>query len=161
MPTHVKSLSRHNISDALPDRNSGSNKIGQAALPHKNIHLDLWTDKLLKLKQNWFDKSSSDQQPEYAPNSILDKWKPLLQQSYPSIDKNNWKNFIDNHFYLQYVDDEYELSPLTLNINEDESIVSFLDQLSGRIIERGRTIEDSINKTIEFDTIPYNSIVLK
>ena len=116
---------------------------------------------LLKLKQNWFDKSSSDQQPEYAPNSILDKWKPLLQQSYPSIDKNNWKNFIDNHFYLQYVDDEYELSPLTLNINEDESIVSFLDQLSGRIIERGRTIEDSINKTIEFDTIPYNSIVLK
>ena len=123
--------------------------------------LDLWTDKLLKLKQNWFDKSSSDQQPEYAPNSILDKWKPLLQQSYPSIDKNNWKNFIDNHFYLQYVDDEYELSPLTLNINEDESIVSFLDQLSGRIIERGRTIEDSINKTIEFDTIPYNSIVLK
>ena len=106
MPTHVKSLSRHNISDALPDRNSGSNKIGQAALPHKNIHLDLWTDKLLKLKQNWFDKSSSDQQPEYAPNSILDKWKPLLQQSYPSIDKNNWKNFIDNHFYLQYVDDE-------------------------------------------------------
>ena len=59
-----------------------------------------------------------------------------LQQSYPSIDKNNWKNFIDNHFYLQYVDDEYELSPLTLNINEDESIVSFLDQLSGRIIER-------------------------
>ena len=123
--------------------------------------LDLWTDKLLKLKQNWFDKSSSDQQPEYAPNSILDKWKPLLQQSYPSIDKNNWKNFIDNHFYLQYVDDEYELSPLTLNINENESIVSFLAQLSGRIIERGRTIEDSINKTIEFDTIPYNSIVLK
>ncbi|MBS6826322.1 MAG: hypothetical protein KH303_10800, partial [Firmicutes bacterium] len=50
---------------------------------------------------------------------------------------------------------------LTLNLNEDESIVSFLDQLSGRIIERGRTIEDSINKTIEFDTIPYNSIVLK
>ena len=123
--------------------------------------LDLWTDKLLKLKQNWFDKPSSDQQPEYAPNSILDKWKLLLQQSYPSIDKNNWKNFIDNHFYLQYVDDEYELSPLILNINEDESIVSFLDQLSGRIIECGRTIEDSINKTIEFDTIPYNSIVLK
>lgn len=48
-----------------------------------------------------------------------------------------------------------------IHINEDESIVSFLDQLSGRIIERGRTIEDSINKTIEFDTIPYNSIVLK
>ena len=122
--------------------------------------LDLWTDKLLTLKQDWFDKLSSDQQPE--DSAILNKWKPLLQQLYSSIDKNaNWKNFIDDHFYLQYVNDKYELSPLTLDINKDESIVSFLDQFSGRIIKRGETIKHSINKTIEFDTIPYNSIVLK
>ena len=38
MPTHIKSLSRHNISDGSHFWNDGSAHTGLAALPHKNIH---------------------------------------------------------------------------------------------------------------------------
>ena len=49
MPTHIKSLSRHNISEGSRFWNGGSTQTGLAALPHKNIHLrnanilDIWS----------------------------------------------------------------------------------------------------------------------
>ena len=39
MPTHIKSLSRHNISDGSHFWNGGSVQPGLAALPHKNIQV--------------------------------------------------------------------------------------------------------------------------
>lgn len=126
---------------------------------------DLWTTKLSYLKQQWFDKSYTEKEEIYktraSNNSTLSKWAPLLWQSYNSNCEENWKNFINDHFYHQYVNNDYSLSLFSPDTKDDNSIVSFLNQLSEIIINRGTDIIKATNKTISFDTIPYYSIVLK
>lgn len=127
--------------------------------------LDLWTNKLSKLKQQWFDQESEIRQEIYnnhnSNNTVLAKWSPLLWQSYNSSDTQNWKSFIDDHFFNEYVDSDYHLIPLQFNLKNDNSIVSFLNQLTEMIIKRGSAISNTTNKSISFDSIEHYSIIFK
>lgn len=115
--------------------------------------LDLWTNKLSKLKQQWFDQKLENRQEIYnnhnSNNTVLAKWSSLLWQSYNSSDDvQNWKSFIDDHFLNGYVDSDYQLLPLNFDLSNDDSIISSLDKLTEIIIKRGTAISNKANKSI-------------
>lgn len=128
--------------------------------------LDLWTNKLSKLKQQWFDQESEIRQEIYnnhnSNNTVLAKWSPLLWQSYNSSDYvQNWKSFINDHFLNGYVDSAYQLLPLKFDLKDDNSIILSLNQLTEIIIKRGIDISNKVNKSISFDAIEHYSIIFE
>lgn len=128
--------------------------------------LDLWANKLSKLKQQWFDQNSENRQEIYnnrnSNNTVLAKWSSLLWQSYNSSDNiQNWKSFIDDHFLNEYVDSDYKLPPLYFDLSNDDSIISLLDKLTEIIIKRGTAISNKANKSISFDSIEHYSIIFE
>lgn len=128
--------------------------------------LDLWANKLSKLKQQWFDQNSETRQEIYNNhnfnNTVLAKWSSLLWQSYNSSDNiQNWKSFIDDHFLNEYVDSDYKLPTLNFDLSNDDSIISLLDKLSEIIIKRGTAISNKANKSISFDAIEHYSIIFE
>lgn len=128
--------------------------------------LDLWANKLSKLKQQWFDQNSENRQEIYnnhnSNNTVLAKWSSLLWQSYNSSDNiQNWKSFIDDHFLNEYVDSDYKLPPLYFDLSKDDSIISLLDKLTEIIIKRGTAISNKANKSISFDSIEHYSIIFE
>ena len=128
--------------------------------------LDLWANKLSKLKQQWFDQNSETRQEIYnnhnSNNTVLAKWSSLLWQSYNSSDNiQNWKSFIDDHFLNEYVDSDYKLPTLNFDLSNDDSIISLLDKLTEIIIKRGTAISNKANKSISFDAIEHYSIIFE
>lgn len=128
--------------------------------------LDLWANKLSKLKQQWFDQNSETRQEicnnHNSNNTMLTKWSSLLWQSYNSSDNiQNWKSFIDDHFLNEYVDSDYKLPTLNFDLSNDDSIISLLDKLSEIIIKRGTAISNKANKSISFDAIEHYSIIFE
>lgn len=128
--------------------------------------LDLWANKLSKLKQQWFDQNSENRQEIYnnhnSNNTVLAKWSSLLWQSYNSSDNiQNWKSFIDDHFLNEYVDSDYKLPLLYFDLSKDDSIISLLDKLTEIIIKRGTAISNKANKSISFDSIEHYSIIFE
>ena len=128
--------------------------------------LDLWANKLSKLKQQWFDQNSENRQEIYnnhnSNNTVLAKWSSLLWQSYNSSDNiQNWKSFIDDHFLNEYVDSDYKLPPLYFDLSNDDSIISLLDKLTEIITKRGTAISNKANKSISFDSIEHYSIIFE
>lgn len=128
--------------------------------------LDLWANKLSKLKQQWFDQNSENRQEIYnnhnSNNTVLAKWSSLLWQSYNSSDNiQNWKSFIDDHFHNEYVDSDYKLPTLNFDLSNDDSIISLLDKLTEIIIKRGTAISNKANKSISFDAIEHYSIIFE
>lgn len=94
--------------------------------------------------------------------TVLAKWSPLLWQSYNSSDYiQNWKSFINDHFFNGYVDSAYQLLPLKFDLKDDNSIILSLNQLTEIIIKRGIDISNKVNKSISFDAIEHYSIIFE
>lgn len=122
---------------------------------------DFWNRKLELLKDNWFDKSYQDKKDIYQTainnpknrNNTL-KWAPFLWECFTDHDSNNpdneWKKFIDENFYQDYVkvEEKYNIRPLleTTTAPEDEDLCEKMKEITERIKERGKKIIDMYNR---------------
>lgn len=130
--------------------------------------LDLWHCKLLLLKEQWFEKTYSEQEKLYnncsSRKTTINKWAPFLWSSYSSPKdankENSWEKYINDHFFNDFVDEKYNLLPFSLDMNNDTSVEHFLNQLSSQITGRGERILNAQENSINFDSIPYYSIIL-